>query len=82
MWKGLTQNIVSRWVAAGVIEKDDAELYCYGVQQGGLVLLNIITSLMIGVWNQAVLETVLFLIAYIPLRSFAGGYHAKNTKRC
>lgn len=28
------------------------------------------------------LESVIFMAAYIPLRSFAGGYHAKTPVRC
>lgn len=65
-----------------IIEHDDRELYVYGFNQGLNILLNLITTLIVGLLFHNVLELAIFIAAYIPLRSFAGGYHAKTPVRC
>ncbi len=65
-----------------IIEHDDRELYVYGFNQGLNILLNLITTLVVGLLFRNILELAIFIAAYIPLRSFAGGYHAKTPVRC
>ena len=38
--------------------------------------------MIIGMVFGMLLESILFMVAYIPLRSYAGGYHAKTAVRC
>ncbi len=40
------------------------------------------SALIIGWIFGVVLESAVFMAAYIPLRSFAGGYHAKTPLKC
>lgn len=40
------------------------------------------SALIIGLIFDMFLESIIFMAAYIPLRSFAGGYHAKTPVRC
>lgn len=61
---------------------EDKEVYRYGIQQGLNLTLNILTTIAIGVLCGMVYPSVLFLICYMPLRSFCGGYHAKTHLRC
>ena len=61
---------------------DDKELYRYGIQQGLNLALNILTTLIIGCLCGMFYSSVLFLVSYMPLRSFCGGYHAKTHFRC
>lgn len=65
-----------------VIEAEDKELYAFGLQQSLLILVNVLTTIVIGIIFGMILESVLFLVSYIPLRSFAGGYHSKTSLRC
>lgn len=65
-----------------VIEAEDKELYAFGLQQSLLILANILTTIVIGIIFGMILESILFLVSYIPLRSFAGGYHSKTPLRC
>ena len=46
------------------------------------VLLNLISTIVIGVIVGKVFESIAFLVFYIPLRSYAGGYHASTPWRC
>ncbi len=61
---------------------EDKELYRYGIQQGLNLALNILTTIIIGVLCGMIYPSILFLICYIPLRSFCGGYHTKTHLRC
>ena len=62
--------------------QEDRAIYQYGIQQGLILLLNFSTTLVIGLIFRMPLESILFLTFYMPLRSFAGGYHAKTAVRC
>lgn len=61
---------------------EDKELYRYGIQQGLNLALNILTTMIIGCLCGMLCSSVLFLLSYMPLRSFCGGYHAKTHFRC
>ena len=61
---------------------DENELYIFGVNQFLNMLLNILTALFIGILFGETLQIVLFMLAYIPLRSYAGGWHSRTPLRC
>lgn len=74
VWKGIK--------TASNIDEEDKEIYLFGFYQGLIFLLNIATALLTGIILDMFLESVLFLICFIPLRIYAGGYHAKTQLRC
>ncbi len=61
---------------------EDKSLYIYGLHQFWVTLLNLATAIAIGLLTGMLCEGILFLAVYIPLRKFAGGYHAKTELRC
>ncbi len=61
---------------------DENELYIFGVNQFLNMLLNILTALFIGILFGETLQIILFMLAYIPLRSYAGGWHSRTPLRC
>lgn len=63
-------------------QSKDKEIYRYGIQQGLNLALNILTTIIIGCLCDMFLPSILFLVCYMPLRSFCGGYHAKTHLRC
>lgn len=78
----LSIKITDKLEANGTISKSNRELYEYGLRQMMLSFVNICTTLLIGIAMSMILEAVIFTCAYIPLRVFAGGYHAKTPQRC
>ena len=78
----LFDKIGNRFVRDGIIAEEDKELYTFGMQQGMIMLLNIISTIIIGIIFDMVWQSVVFLLAYMPLRSYAGGYHARTQFRC
>lgn len=82
MFYRLSERIADGFEKQRVITSEDKEIYRYGVQQGLNLLLNLLTTIVIGVVCGMFWESVLFIAAYMPLRSFAGGFHAKTHTRC
>lgn len=82
MFVKLSEYITQRLENEKVIQPDNRELYKYGFQQGLILLLNFATSVVIGVIFGRILESILILAAYIPLRSYAGGHHSDSSEKC
>lgn len=79
---GMAEKVTELMVQNEIVTGEDREIYVYGLNQGIILLVNILTSLLLGfVFNKSI-EVLVFLAAYIPLRSYAGGYHAKTPFRC
>ncbi len=73
---------IDQLVEGNVIKEDDKELYFYGLKQGLIMLANVITIIIIGLIFGMVWQSIIFMVAYLPLRSYAGGYHAKTQIQC
>ena len=69
-------------VQSNIVKEEDAEIYIYGINQILVSVLNVSSALIIGLILETFFEAVVFMAAYIPLRIFAGGYHAKTPLRC
>lgn len=82
MIERLTKSWVERMIRAGIIEKERAPLYSFGMEQGLRTLLEMVLMLVTGIvfglfWQGAVMMAVFCLI-----RIYAGGYHAKTPMQC
>jgi accessory gene regulator B len=75
-------KLADQLIDNNTITYEDKELYTYGLQQGLVILLNVLTTIMIGFIFRMVWQSIAFMVAYIPLRSYAGGYHARTQTRC
>ncbi len=78
----LAHKIGNNLVNSKIIKAEDIEIYIYGINQILISILNIASALIIGLFFGVFLEVAVFMVAYIPLRTFAGGYHAKTPLRC
>ena len=73
----------AHWLALeGIIPAEDEALYSYGLRQSGVFLLNVVTILALGWCLGMIGESVVFILAYFPIRRMAGGYHAGTQKVC
>ncbi len=75
-------RICDYFVKSQIIPESNKELYVYGLQQFLIMLLNIATTLLIGFIFGMIWQSLFYLLAYVPLRTYAGGYHAKTPVRC
>ncbi|MGO1468494.1 MAG: accessory gene regulator ArgB-like protein [Tissierella sp.] len=74
--------MTSYFVINGIIEDGEREIYSYGLHQALLIIINIGTAVLIGFLFQRVWEVLIFMVTYIPLRTYGGGYHAKTEMKC
>lgn len=82
MFRHCAGKLTSSLVENNVISAEDFELYSFGFEMTFAVAANILTTLLIGILFRMPLESLLFLTAFIPLRSYAGGFHASGHFRC
>lgn len=77
-----SRRIAGGLASHGVIPEEDLEIYEFGVGQFLFQAINVITTIGIALLCGMLPQCLLFLVSYIPLRSFAGGFHAKTRTRC
>lgn len=80
--RGLVDKIINNFIKQGIIPSEDSEIYAYGLYQGIVIIINILTYILISLYFKMVWESVIFLVCYIPLRTYAGGYHARTQVKC
>lgn len=82
MFTHFSDMVTNLFIKSSVIQEEDKDLYKYGVEQICNIILNILTTVVIGTLFGMILEILIFMFAYIPLRIYAGGFHAKTPFRC
>lgn len=82
MFFRISEHVTSEFERLNIITSDDREIYRYGVQIGLNLLLNLLTTVVIGILCGMFWESVVYIVAYMPLRRYAGGFHAKTHIRC
>lgn len=80
--KSLSLSLSEMLSEQGFIKKDDIEVCSYGFQVFFTSFLEIASVLLISVFLKNFIPTVLFFLAFIPLRIYSGGYHADTKLRC
>jgi len=75
-------NMVNKLVKMKIIGAEDCELYRFGIETALLKGIHLISYLILGLMLGKTFELIIFLIAFIPLREYAGGYHAATKKGC
>jgi len=78
----LFENYLRKQLSVGIIKEEDISVFRYGYVLMIEILINLVISIMIGVLLGEVIMVIAFLIAFIPIRSFAGGYHADKAWKC
>lgn len=82
MFHSISLKITQTLIKYGCIPKEDAELYSYGFRQLFMMILNLSITLILGIILNEFWQSIVFSLGYIPIRSFAGGYHAKTPQMC
>lgn len=75
-------KIASFLLRNNAISKDEVELHIYGIQKVIGILLTVTITMIFSIIIGKVLATVIFLIFFVGIRSYTGGYHAKTQMRC
>lgn len=65
-----------------MIEREKQELYAYAMEILLSSILHFLTTVVIGLLFDMVIESLLLFIAFSVIRRFAGGFHASTHLRC
>ena len=66
----------------GVINKEEQDICRYGLELAFLSVCEFASILLLAIFVGNFMQTLTFFIAFIPLRLYAGGYHADTRGRC
>lgn len=75
-------KIGQKLVHKGIVPKEDAALYQYGIENGITVAGNLFASVIFGIVTGRLGVVLVFLLFYSILRSFSGGVHCKGKAGC
>ncbi len=76
------RRIALRFAENGNIQEKYVELYKVAMESALAMVINIVTTLTIGYLLGMWWHSVILFAAFIPLRSYAGGYHARGYVSC
>lgn len=84
MIKIISDNLLEYLIKSDVIDdnEDCVAYYRYGLEITISSILNIVLILLVGIISNNFFESIAFLICFIPLRQFTGGYHADTYFKC
>ena len=77
-----SERVADSLVDAGAAPAEDKALYEYGIRTGFLLVINIATAVLIGLFLGMAWQCVVLLVTYNPVRTYAGGYHARTPLAC
>ncbi len=80
--KKLTDTVSVTLEKNGIIEKEETAICSYGLELLLLAGLEFASVLLLAAFVGNFFHTVLFLLSILPLRMYAGGYHADTRLRC
>ena len=78
----LTKRFIQLLIVKNIIKDKDKNIYVYGFNQLLFTGLNLITVIILGVIFNKLMDSIIFMCTYIPIRVYAGGYHAKTHLKC
>ncbi len=82
MKTNVSDKVIESLIATGVVPLEDKALYQYGLEQGVFMIINALSAILIGFILGMLWQSVVFMLSYIPIRSYAGGYHASTQLKC
>lgn len=82
MFERTVQKLVDGQIEKGALKEEDRNIYKYGYQVMIEFFINVIVSIAIAVLFQAYEIVIVFTIAYLLIRGYAGGYHARTSLGC
>lgn len=82
MIQKISRELSGVWATGGVIKPEDVEIYEYGLQLLISSAINILVIVAVSFALRLPFAWIPFIAAFIPLRTTAGGYHAKTHFSC
>lgn len=82
MMKVFSENVVCWLVKYGAVDENEKDLYFFGIRQSLIQVFSMMSIVLSSILMDGLIEMILFLAAFIPIRIYAGGYHAEKELSC
>ncbi|MDR0918504.1 MAG: accessory gene regulator B family protein [Oscillospiraceae bacterium] len=78
----VAQNIADYLRKKNIIEQNKLDIYTYGFELMISNFISVLVALIIGMISSELIAVSIFMITFIMLRKFSGGYHADTYLKC
>lgn len=78
----LSERITLFLLGLNLFEERDRDIYSYGMEIFLSSMFGVLLAIGIGIVFHETIRVSLFLISFISIRSYAGGYHAESHWKC
>lgn len=82
MLENYIEKITSILIERQIVKPEDKEIIIYGLNTGIELIFNIITTIILGLLFDLVIESLIFLLSFSYIRIYAGGYHCQKAISC
>lgn len=80
---GKCAEAIAGWlINSGVIETEDRDLYAYAAYSFLISISPLFLAILCGAFMGRVVHSIVFIIPFMLIRKFSGGYHAKHSWVC
>lgn len=76
------QTFTDLLIRKEICKNEDREIIIHGLTAGIELILSILTTVLLGLIFDLVVESIVFLISFSFIRMYAGGYHCKKASSC
>ena len=76
------KKILGWLIDSELIEEQEREIIEYGLEQGCCAIGGIIVAVVTGALLNMLWQSIVFIVTIVPLRMYAGGYHAGTRIKC
>lgn len=76
------EKIIAHLIKHEVIEIEESDLYLYGFKQLLVIVCHLVAYAAIAYRYHEIWLLLVFLVFFVPLRSYAGGYHTTSQWTC
>lgn len=78
----ISSFLADEWVASGNVSSEDRDSYRYGLELFFSTIINFIMTIIISFFIHLPGAFIAYSFSFIPLRMFAGGFHANGHWKC
>lgn len=78
----LSYLIADFFIAQNWVKKEEKIIYVVGMDVLFSTSWQIVVVLFLGIWRGRILEAVVYLLFFLSVRQYSGGYHASTRTRC
>ena len=82
MMERIAKKLTAYIVGKGIVAESEEKIYLYGLQMGLELIFNLRVSIWIAIKMDMLPEAAVFFSVFIPIRSYAGGFHFDRYLEC